>query len=548
MQRTLSSRRGFLKLVGASATLPLLAACQATPGTPVPAGPTAPVAASGQPTIVAAPTSAVAAPTAAAAGSPKPGGTLKAMQAGDLSSVDGHYYTPGAGLSAWIVFDTLTEYDDNLRPQPALAESWDQSSDSKQISLTLRKGVNFHSGREVTSDDLIYNLNRILDFKLTAGIITGFVPPNTQWDAPDKYTVTITTEKPWINVFDFLQVFNILDPNSPEGPRGKSTAVGTGAFSMVEWVQGDHVTYARNKDYWRTGKPLLDQIVLNIAKDQQAMAVQLEAGQVDFIVNPTIQDYVRLADDTSKFQGLELPNPAAFAMMQPNSTRPPMDNKLVRQALNWAIDRQRMDDAVQLGRVKIQDLPWPPASPASEPQKNNLITFDLDKAKSLLQQAGVGPFDLDLLYSAVSTTAAQQAQIYQQDLAKIGVNGIIRTLQPAALLDAWHTQTYGLYFAGDPWANLEPLTQFTSGSTTNYRGNNGGYLSEAYTKLVEAAAGEVDPVKRKQIYSQLNDFLLDEAFVYALWSNVTRAVAKPNIKDLGHRRNEMWTFYNAWLA
>ena len=548
MQRTLSSRRGFLKLVGASATLPLLAACQATPGTPVPAGPTAPVAASGQPTIVAAPTSAVAAPTAAAAGSPKPGGTLKAMQAGDLSSVDGHYYTPGAGLSAWIVFDTLTEYDDNLKPQPALAESWDQSSDSKQISLTLRKGVNFHSGREVTSDDLIYNLNRILDFKLTAGIITGFVPPNTQWDAPDKYTVTITTEKPWINVFDFLQVFNILDPNSPEGPRGKSTAVGTGAFSMVEWVQGDHVTYARNKDYWRTGKPLLDQIVLNIAKDQQAMAVQLEAGQVDFIVNPTIQDYVRLADDTSKFQGLELPNPAAFAMMQPNSTRPPMDNKLVRQALNWAIDRQRMDDAVQLGRVKIQDLPWPPASPASEPQKNNLITFDLDKAKSLLQQAGVGPFDLDLLYSAVSTTAAQQAQIYQQDLAKIGVNGIIRTLQPAALLDAWHTQTYGLYFAGDPWANLEPLTQFTSGSTTNYRGNNGGYLSEAYTKLVEAAAGEVDPVKRKQIYSQLNDFLLDEAFVYALWSNVTRAVAKPNIKDLGHRRNEMWTFYNAWLA
>ena len=94
------------------------------------------------------------------------------MQAGDLSSVDGHYYTPGAGLSAWIVFDTLTEYDDNLTPRPALAESWDQSSDGKQISLTLRKGVTFHSGREVTSDDLIYNLNRILDFKLTAGIIT----------------------------------------------------------------------------------------------------------------------------------------------------------------------------------------------------------------------------------------------------------------------------------------------------------------------------------------------------------------------------------------
>jgi peptide/nickel transport system substrate-binding protein len=530
-------------------------ACQAAPGTPSPARPTTAPAAQpttapvGAPTTAAAaPTTVAAAPTAASAASPKLGGTLKAMQAGDLASVDGHYYTPGAGLSAWIVFDTLTEYDDNLKPQPALAESWDQSSDSKQISLTLRKGVTFHSGREVTSDDLIYNLNRILDFKLTAGIITGFVPPNTEWKARDKYTVTITTEKPWINVFDFLQVLNILDQNSPDGPRGKTTAVGTGAFSMVEWVQGDHVTYTKNKNYWRTGKPLLDQIVLTIAKDQQAMVVQLEGGQVDFIVNPTIQDFVRLSGDTSKFQGLELPNPAAFAMMQANSTRPPMDNKLVRQALNWAIDRQRMADAVQLGRVKIQDLPWPPASPASEPQKNNLITFNLDKARSLLEQAGVGNFDLDLLHSAASLTNGQLAQIYQSDLAKIGVNGIIRNLQPAALLDAWHTQTYGLYFAADPWANLEPLTQFTSGSTTNYRGNNGGYLSDAYTKLVETAAGEVDPAKRKQIYSQLNDFLLDEAFVYPLWSNITRAVARANLKDLGHRRKEMWTFYDASLA
>jgi peptide/nickel transport system substrate-binding protein len=526
----------------------LLAACQTVPSTTSPTLPTTAPAAQPTTAAVAAPTTASAKPTAAQAASPKLGGMLKAVQAGDLSSVDGHYYTPGAGLSAWIVFDTLTEYDDNLIPQPALAESWDQSADKKQISLTLRKGVTFHSGREVTSDDIIYNLNRILDFKLTAGIITGFVPPNTQWQTRDKYTVTITTEKPWINIFDFLQVLNILDQNSPEGPRGKTTAVGTGAFSMVEWVQGDHVTYAKNKDYWRTGKPLLDQIILNIAKDQQAMVVQLEGGQVDFIVNPTIQDFVRLADDTTRYQGLELPNPAAFAMMQPNSMRPPMDNKLVRQALNWAIDRQRMADAVQLGRVKIQDLPWPPASPASEPQKNGLITFNLDKAKSLLEQAGVGNFDLDLLHSAVSATNGQLAQIYQSDLAKIGVNGIIRTLQRAALLDAWHQQTYGLYFAADPWANLEPLTQFTSGSTTNYRGNNSGYLSEGYTKLVEAAAGEVDATKRKQIYSQLNDFLLDEAFVYPLYSNVTRAVAKPNLKDLGHRRNEMWTFYNAWLA
>jgi ABC-type transport system substrate-binding protein len=148
----------------------------------------------------------------------------------------------------------------------------------------------------------------------------------------------------------------------------------------------------------------------------------------------------------------------------------------------------------------------------------------------------------------VSLEASGFAQIYQADLAQIGVNGVIRTLQPAALLDAWHTQDYGLYFACDPWSNLEPVTQFTSGSTTNYRGNNGGYLSDDYTKLVTAVATEADAAKRKALYSQLNDFLIEEAFVYPLASRQTRPVAKSNLKDVGHRRNEMYTFQKAWLA
>ncbi|MBV9576956.1 MAG: ABC transporter substrate-binding protein, partial [Chloroflexi bacterium] len=484
---------------------------------------------------------------AAAAGTPRTGGTLRAVQAGDLASIDGHYYTTGNGLSVWIIYDTLTAYDDNLQPQPALAESWDQSSDGTQIKLNLRKGVPFHSGREMTSDDVIYNLNRILDFKLTAGIITGFVPPETTWTNPDKYTVVVTAKQPWAAVFDFFQVLNIIDKDTAEGPDAKTKAVGTGPFTFVEWVQGDHVTYGKNQNYWQSGLPYLDGITLGLAKDQQAMVAEYEAGGIDFMLNPPLRDYVRLTGD-AKNQGLELPNPAAFWMLQPNSTRPPMDDKRVRQALNYAINRQRMIDTVLLGMTSPQALPWPSASPASQPEKNGLVDYDLDKAKSLLAEAGATNWTLDLLYSAVSQEGAGFAQIYQADLAQIGVNGVIRTLQPAALLDAWHTQTYGLYFASDPWANLEPVTQFTSGSTTNYRGNNGGYLNDDYTKLVTSAATEPDTTKRKALYSQLNDFLLDAAFVYPLGMRQTRSVAHANLMNVGHRRNEMYTFYQAWLA
>src|SRR6202043_2786985 len=217
----------------------LLAACAST-GQQAASTPAASLA---QPTVLVS-TPSTAAPTAAAV-APKTGGTLRALQAGDLASLDGHYYTTGNGLSVWIVYETLTVYDDNLKPQPALAESWELSPDGTQISLTLRKGVQFHSGRELTSDDVIYNLNRILDFKLTAGIITGFVPPETTWVARDKYTVTLTTKRPWAAVFDFFQVLNIIDKETAEGPEAKTKAVGTGPFTFVEWVQGDHVTYAK---------------------------------------------------------------------------------------------------------------------------------------------------------------------------------------------------------------------------------------------------------------------------------------------------------------
>jgi peptide/nickel transport system substrate-binding protein len=203
---------------------------------------------------------------------------------------------------------------------------------------------------------------------------------------------------------------------------------------------------------------------------------------------------------------------------------------------------------VLLGTTKAQDLPWPDSSPAAEPAKNQNFAFNLDKAKALLDQAGQNNWELDLLTSATSAEGNAMLQIYQSDLAKIGVKGTIRQLATAALLDAWHTQTYGLYVASDPWANLEPVTQYVAGSTTGYMKNNAGYTDPMYTQLVSAAAGEPDATKRKALYSQLNDFFLDASFDMPLASRYTYGLAVKNLQGLGHRRNEMWTFYNAFLS
>ena len=162
-----------------------------------------------------------------------------------------------------MIFDTLTNYDQNLKPQPELAESWDFSSDFKQMKVTLRKGVMFPSAREMTSADIVYNLQRPLDPQLQATIasftiLPGFVPANTVFEAPDKYTFTIKTEQPWPAVFDYFQVLNILDRETADGPDGKSKAVGTGAFTFAEWVQGQYLRFEKNQNYWQSGRPYLD--------------------------------------------------------------------------------------------------------------------------------------------------------------------------------------------------------------------------------------------------------------------------------------------------
>ena len=199
------NRRTALLLLGAggaSTAVAVLAACSAAPPTAPSAtvGAAQPTAAAAAPTSApatppAAPTSAPAAPTgaaaaaatggaasptraavattpgsAAAAAQPRRGGTLRSAITADLANLEPHVILPNAYESLWLVYDRLTDYDDKLKPQPMLAESWDVSPDYRQIKLNLRKGVQFHSGREFTSDDVKYNFLRVRDPKVGASV------------------------------------------------------------------------------------------------------------------------------------------------------------------------------------------------------------------------------------------------------------------------------------------------------------------------------------------------------------------------------------------
>ena len=552
------SRRSALRLLGSTAGVALAAACAPAPQAPPPQAP-APTPKPAAPPTSAPPAAAVpTSPPAAAvvvtqvpqsaAPQPRSGGTLRAALTGDLPNLDPHINTTTAHENLFLAFDRIIQYDDQLHPQPMLAESWDLSTDLRQIKFNLRKGVQWHTGREFTSDDVKWNLLRVRDPKSPS---VGFRNQSnwfTTIETPDKNSIILKSEQPRPALFDLFEYLNIIDPLTMEGPEAKLKAVGTGPFVFSEWAQGDHILLTKNRNYWQTGRPYLDEVRVSILKDAQAMVAQLEGGAVDLIKAPPLRDAARLKADT-QYKVVTHPASAQHFQQGVNTLVPPLDNKKVRQALNYALDRKRFSDTALLGTGQPIALPWLPSSPAYDAQKRNAFAFDLDKAKSLLNEAGVSNLSFEFLPLGDYPELTQMAQIYQNDLAKIGVTISIKNLESAAFYDSVNGRKYqGLYSTPNTYAQVEPLTIFTTSRVFDPNSNNSGFRTDAYVKLIDEAGSEPDAAKRRQLYVALNDLLLDESFSMILVEFRPQLLTRSTVNDVGHTLHEAFSYTNTWLS
>jgi peptide/nickel transport system substrate-binding protein len=532
------NRRTVVKLIVGGAGVSILTACgvapQASAPAPTPAPTSAAAAQPAPPTVAVSPTRQ---PTAA---QPRTGGTLKQGYLGDPVSLDPMLKVQNDVV--WVgIFERLTAYDANLKPQPMLAESWEVSPDARSVKVNLRHGVQFHSGREMTSDDVKYSLQRAANPKVAAAQYTGMASWFSGVETPDKYTAIFHSDQPRPTVFDLLEFLNICDKDTLEGADAKNTANGTGPFKLVEWVPGDHITLTKNASYWQTGKPYLDGVQIPILRDQQAMVTQLEAGTIDIARLPTLTDFNRLKSDPA-YQALQNPLTGAHYLGGFNLTMPPFDNKMLRQALCYAVDKRRFVETIMGGIGAPESLPWSAAQPAYDATKKDFYSFDLDKAKSMLAQAGVTNLEFDYMANPVSTETTGFGQIYQSDLAKIGVTMNIKNYDGATWLDQVNGRKFnGIYFASGTYFNLSPSTAFTNGKAFNPDLNNSAFKSDTYVQLITTGATETDPAKLKTAYSQLNDLVLDEAFVFLVTVSPPLMLARSKVQGI------QWTAHESPL-
>jgi peptide/nickel transport system substrate-binding protein len=554
------SRRGALGAILSGAGAAVLTACGlSTPATPAAtqappepttAPPTAKPAAQATPASSAATAQATSMPAAPAAipkpaAPPKSGGTLRFGQIGDLVNLDPHF-NQGSSENTWLPYDRLTTYDPSFQPHPMLAESWDVNSDATQVKLNLRKGVLFHSGREMTSDDVKYSILRVRDPKVGVAQYTA----QSNWfqsvETPDKYTVVLKSDNPRPLMFDFFEVLNIADKDVVDGPDAKSKDGGTGPFIFTEWAPGDHATYARNPNYWQSGRPYLDAVRVLFLRDAQAMVVQFEAGALDLIRNPTKTEFVRLKANP-EYQAIQHPARASAYAVGINVKRPPLDDKKVRQALNYAMDRSRFVDSILKGVGTPLSLPWAETFPMYEASKANFYAFDLEKAKALLNEVGVTDLSLEMIPNPGDPDSVTFAEMYQADLGTIGIKVNIVKLDMAAWSDQVNGNKFaGLYVAGANLA-LSPGTIFSVSRPIGPVNNNEGFESEHYAQLVSDLGTETEPAKQKLIYSQLNDILLDESFFNFLSPNYFIGVASKSIQDVTPNMHGGWYFTDTRL-
>ena len=519
-QRNLS-RRQVLKLGAAGAALGLAQAC--APAAPAPAPTQAP-----QPTVAKpaaqvpaapnlAPPAATTAPVATQApaaatkaAGPKRGGTFTLARSASTSEFNPVNLQPGHYAFNRALFNTLAHYDAQLKPQPELAEKWDFSADGKTMTLKLRQGVKFHSGREFTSDDVRYSV----EFASTDDRTTMRTLYRTirAVEMPDKYTAVFKFDSVNPSIYDILDTLFIVDKET-FADRGK-TAIGTGPFKLANYVPNDRIEMVAFPDYWDKGKPYVDKYVLRQIPDASAMVINLESGAVDAIWQPSYLDIVRLKASGGKFVG-DMGAPGAIMFdIALNVTRPNLKDKRVRQAIAWSVDRARFCKTVLQGLVEPTCLIWPTHSWAYFKDLEGKVGYDLEKAKALLKEAGMEKgFEMEILTASKrSVGMGELAQMLQADLKKIGIEGKISDIEStqydtrmnnADIECAIHT--YGR-------TNRDPGATVTAAKAW-YNKKEGGwcqYENPVYDQLRLEMQSTLDQEKRKAAARKIQEIALED--------------------------------------
>jgi len=484
----------------------------------------------------------------AVAETPVKGGTLVVARAADIFTLDPYNTQDDPSIFTELtVFDRLVRLSaDGKGIEPELAEKWDVAKDGMQADFTLRDGVKFSDGTPLTADDVVFSLTRAIDQKSSWGFLFSPVKSVTK---VDDHTIRFTMSDPFAPLLPALSTFaaSIYSKANFEkwGDQAGNHPLGTAAFMLDHWNQGQEVALVRNPNYWQEGKPYLDKVVFKVVGDDTARLLQLNSGDVDLITNVTANQVDQIQGAGNQIYSLA---GTVGGQITFNEKVKPFDEIPVRCAIAYAIDREAIAKVVFFGRAKASKSLLPSSTFFYDPNTNP-ISYDLDKAKTLLassSQPSGFEFQADVPSGDSSVTTI--AQILAASLAKIGITMKINPVEQTTMQDVINSEQYTVSIGS--WTNDTPDPDELLGVSLDYTAQNGhhsSYHSDEARNLVLAARKELDPVKRQALYSDMQKIInRDCPFTYTVDQDRLFA-ARPSVMDFTPNSQGKYDFQNVWL-
>lgn len=435
-------------------------------------------------------------------GTPVPGGSVVYGMTQDLASLDPHVDTDAGTRD--VVFNL---YEGLVKPTsdggfiPAVASDYIISDDAKTYTFTLRDGITFHDGTPVTIEDVKYSIDRYAEIQGESSAFSSLVD---SVEVQDDKTLVVNLKESYS---EFLPMMTIaIIPQSNEDPAGNP--IGTGPFKYVSYTPGQNMELEKYDGYWQEGVPSLDSVEFKFIADVDTAFVELQAGTIDILKYLTAAQAETLGDDYNIVQG----SMNLVHAMYLNSAYEPLSKTEVRQALCYAVDRDAINNFIFGGKSHIIGSHMIPAmSKYYEPEAETVYSYDPEKAKELLADAGYADgFDLEITVPSSYSQHVDSAQIIADELSQVGVNVTLNQVE-------WSTWLQDVYKGGNFQATvigfdgtLAPsdwLKKYVTDDAKNFM----HYSNTEYDDVFNTAYTTVDDDVKVENYKKAQMILAEDA-------------------------------------
>jgi ABC-type transport system substrate-binding protein len=478
--------------------------------------------------------------TGVSSATPKPGGSITFGTEAEIDGFDPtmNRWDATGYLYAHTVYDQLATLDANGNVRPYLAQSITPNSDYTKWTITVRPNILFHNGTPLDAAAVKTNLDAVRTALLTGPVLTNVASV----DVTDPMTVVVSLKSPWVTyplVALSAQVGVVVEPRTLLSGQAQNHPVGTGPFVFGQWVPNDHYTATKNPHYWRSGLPYLDQITFRPIVDPQSRENSLKSGTIDIMHSSDTQNLVDLQGDSS-FVTIDdtkqtFEPDMVFVML--NTAVPPMDDIRVRQALAYAIDKQKVINTIFNGVPPKSFGPFVQGSPFYAP--TGYPDYNLAKAQSLVKQyqADHGGQPISFQFGATNVPKIlENNQVIQAMWKQAGIQSqIVQVEQTQYLLNAlqgkYQAYIWRQFGSPDPDGNYVwwsvPNAAPVGALATNFARNKDPQIQQA----LDTGRGNPNQSARATAYQTIGARF--GADIPYLWTNrnIWMVSAKPRVQN-----------------